>query len=84
MSAAFWHRLPEEMATASKNDSVFRLDWMMLIPDGPGKFKLTSGSGSSVQQQAGEVAGCRIGRSLKRWMTSKACRLPIGDRVRNS
>ena len=39
----------EDMAWASKS-GVFRLglDWMMLIPDGPGKFKLTPGSGSSV------------------------------------
>ena len=50
LNAAFWHPLSEDMATASKN-GVYRLDWMMLIPEGPGKFKLTSGSGSLVQQQ---------------------------------
>ena len=55
LNVAFWHPLSEDMASASKN-GVFRLDWMMLIPDGPGKFKLTSGSGSAVQQQIGDVA----------------------------
>ena len=55
LNVAFWHPLSENMTSASKN-GVFRLDWMMLIPDGPGKFKLTSGSGSSVQQQIGDVA----------------------------
>ena len=55
LNAAFWHPLSEDMATASKN-GVYRLDWMMLIPEGPGNFKLTSGAGSSVQQQVGDVA----------------------------
>ena len=57
----FWHPLSEDMATASKN-GVYRLDWMMLIPEGPGKFKLTSGSGSLVQQQVGDVAEATRGK----------------------
>ena len=61
LNAAFWHPLSEDMATASKN-GVYRLDWMMLIPEGPGKFKLTSGSGSLVQQQVGDVAETTRGK----------------------
>lgn len=61
LNAAFWHPLSEDMATASKN-GVYRLDWMMLIPEGPGKFKLTSGSGSLVQQQVGDVAEATRGK----------------------
>ncbi len=52
LHAAFWHPLSEDMAMASKN-GVYRLDWMVLIPEGPSKFKLTMGLGSSAQQQSG-------------------------------
>ena len=51
LNVAFWHPLSEDMASASKN-GVFRLDWLMLIPDGGGKFKLTTGSGSAAHQLA--------------------------------
>ena len=61
LNAAFWYPLSEDMATASKN-GVYRLDWMMLISEGPGKFKLTSGSGSVVQQQVGDVAEATRGK----------------------
>jgi len=63
LNAVFWHPLSEDMATASKN-GVYRLDWMMLIPEGPGKFKLTSGSGSLVQQHVGDVAEATRGRPV--------------------
>eukprot|EP00438_Fugacium_kawagutii_P007268 Skav211173 [mRNA] locus=scaffold1363:250458:252107:- [translate_table: standard] len=61
LNVAFWHPLSEDMATASKN-GVYRLDWMMLIPEGPGKFKLTSGSGSVVQRIFGDEAEVVRGR----------------------
>ena len=61
LSAAFWHPLSEDMSTGSKN-GVYRLDWMMLIPEGSGNFKLTSGAGSSAKQQVGDVADASRGR----------------------
>ena len=55
LNAAFWHPLSEQMQSASKN-GVYRLDWVMLIPEGAGKFKLTTGAGSEVSQSFGEAA----------------------------
>ena len=55
LNAAFWHPLSEQMQGASKN-GVYRLDWMMLITEGGGKFKLTSGAGSAVRQTFGDEA----------------------------
>eukprot|EP00435_Cladocopium_sp_Y103_P049826 s1794_g15.t1 len=55
LNAAFWHPLSEQMQSASKN-GVYRLDWVMLIPEGAGRFKLTTGAGSEVSQSFGEAA----------------------------
>ena len=55
LMAAFWHPLSEQMKDASKN-GVYRLDWVMLIPEGAGKFKLSSGAGCKVSQSFGDGA----------------------------
>ena len=63
LSAAFWHPLSEDMKGAFKN-GVFRLDWVMLIPEGSGKFKLTTGAGSNVTQIVGvDASAARAGLS---------------------
>ena len=54
-TAALWHQLSSQMKDASKN-GVYRLDWVTLIPEGGGKFKLSSGAGCKVSQKFGEEA----------------------------
>ena len=55
LMAAFWHPFSQQMRDASKN-GVYRLGWVMLIPEGAGKFKLSSGAGSAVTQTFGDEA----------------------------
>ena len=43
------------MKDASKN-GVYRLDWVTLIPEGAGKFKLSTSAGSKVSQSFGDEA----------------------------
>ena len=40
----------------ASNTGVYRLDWVMLIPEGAGKFKLSTGPGSKVSQSFGDEA----------------------------
>jgi len=49
IDAAFWGiRLAQEMATAKRGD-VYRFDWMTLMPQGQGMFKLTTSGGAQMQ-----------------------------------
>ena len=55
MTAAFWDELAEKMSSA-KMGQVYRLDWVCLKLEAPGKYRLTSVAASSVYLEAGEIA----------------------------
>ena len=55
MTAAFWDDLAEKMSSA-KMGQVYRLDWVCLKLEAPGKYRLTSVAASSVYLEAGEIA----------------------------
>ena len=55
MMAAFWDELAEKMSSA-KMGQVYRLDWVCLKLEAPGKYRLTSVAASSVYLEAGEIA----------------------------
>ncbi|CAE8644736.1 unnamed protein product, partial [Polarella glacialis] len=55
MSAAFWEPMASQMAQASVGE-VFRLDWMTLVPEGNGMFKISSAAHSTSRLQTGDAA----------------------------
>ncbi|CAE8689896.1 unnamed protein product [Polarella glacialis] len=55
MSASFWEPMAMQMAQASVGE-VFRLDWMTLVPEGNGMFKISSASHSTSRLQTGDAA----------------------------
>ena len=55
MTAAFWDHLAEKMGSA-KMGQVYRLDWVCLKQESPGKYQLTSVAASSVHLEEGEAA----------------------------
>jgi hypothetical protein len=55
MAAAFWEGMGDVMGKAPVG-SCYRLEWMILKPDGPGKYALTSISSSSVHLLEGSEA----------------------------
>ena len=55
MAAGFWEGLAEKMGSA-KMGEVYRLDWVCLKQETPGKYSLSSVAATSVDLEAGEVA----------------------------
>ena len=55
MAAAFWDGLSEKMGSATVSQ-VYRLDWVMLKQESPGKYALTSVAASVADLQEGEAA----------------------------
>ncbi len=55
MAAAFWESLAQKMGSATVGQ-VFRIGWVMLKPEGPGKYSLGSVSGTTVELLEGAQA----------------------------
>ena len=55
MAAAFWDSQAQQMG-AAKVGQVYRIDWVMLKPEGNGKYSLGSVSATSATLQAGDEA----------------------------
>ena len=55
MTAVFWNDLAEIMGSA-KMGQVYRLDWVCLKQESPGKYKLTSVAATSAALAGGEMA----------------------------
>ena len=62
MAAAFWEDLAQQMGEASTGQ-VYRLDWMILKPEGAGKCSLGSTAMSSVALLEGDTASA-VGNNL--------------------
>ena len=56
MDTAFWGAELAEQICQMPKGTVCRLDWMILIPQGDGKFKLTSTRASTITKQEGPQA----------------------------
>ena len=55
MSAAFWDYLAETMS-AAKIGEVYRIDWVLLKQDAPGKYSLSSRHWTTVHRIEGDAA----------------------------
>ena len=55
MSAAFWDHLAETMS-AAKIGEVYRIDWVLLKQDAPGKYSLSSRHWTTVHRIEGDAA----------------------------